>query len=97
MATNDQLSLHAAAKHVCAVAVSGNLSSQSQILKPEYTMAGFNWHDQRGIEGIGFVRTLRTLLTNRLPKMTPDVRGILDKRFAEELRAGQKVNGKLKH
>ncbi|ROT37819.1 cytochrome P450 [Sodiomyces alkalinus F11] len=76
-ATNDQLSLHAAAK---------------EILKPGYTMNGFNWHDQRGIEGIGFVRTLRTLLTNHLPQLTPGVRGIIDRTFAQEVGSGGTVN-----
>ncbi|KAF2114936.1 cytochrome P450 [Lophiotrema nucula] len=77
VATNEQLSLHAAAK---------------DILKPEYTMAGFNWHSQRGIEGIGFVRTLRTLLTNHLPKMTPGVRGIIERTFAAEVGEQGSVN-----
>ncbi|KXX76907.1 Ent-kaurene oxidase [Madurella mycetomatis] len=76
-AANDQLSLHAAAK---------------EILKPEYTMNGFNWHDQRGIEGIGFVRTLRTLLTTHLPKLTPGVRAIIDRTFSEELGSSETVN-----
>ncbi|KAK8085466.1 hypothetical protein PG997_006737 [Apiospora hydei] len=77
-ATNDQLSLHAAAK---------------EILKPGYTMNGFNWHDQRGVEGIGFVRTLRTLLTYHLPQMTPGTRGIIEKTFAREIGTGNSVNG----
>ncbi|KAK4197156.1 Ent-kaurene oxidase [Triangularia verruculosa] len=76
-ASNDQLSLHAAAK---------------EILKPEYTMNGFNWHDQRGIEGIGFVRTLRTLLTTHLPKLTPGVRAIIDRTFADELKNSRSTN-----
>jgi hypothetical protein len=78
-ATNEQLSLHAAAK---------------EILKPKYTMNGFNWHDQRGIEGIGFVRTLRTLLTCHLPQMTPGTRTIIDKTFSESVKPGKgSVNG----
>ncbi|OAQ59556.1 cytochrome P450 [Pochonia chlamydosporia 170] len=76
-ATNEQLSLHAAAK---------------EILKPEYTMNGFNWHDQRGIEGIGFVRTLRTLLTTHLPKLTPGVRTIISQTFANEIKDGKATN-----
>ncbi|KAI1657940.1 cytochrome P450 [Daldinia decipiens] len=76
-ATNDQLSLHAAAK---------------KILMPEYTMNGFNWHDQRGIEGIGFVRTLRTLLTSHLPQLTPGVRVIVDRTFAQELGREGSIN-----
>jgi hypothetical protein len=56
-------------------------------------MNGFNWHDQRGIEGIGFVRTLRTLLTTHLPKLTPGVRAIIDRSFAEELGCTGTANG----
>jgi hypothetical protein len=66
------------------------------MLKPGYTMAGFNWHDQRGIEGTGFVRSLRTLLTNHLPKMTPDVRRLLEQGFTRELaQGGNSLNGRL--
>lgn len=43
------------------------------MLQPLYTMNGFNWFDQRGVEGVGFVRTLRTLLTNNIPKLLPDL------------------------
>ena len=37
-------------------------------------MHGFNWFDRRGTEGVGFVRALRTLLTNNLPTILPDLR-----------------------
>ncbi|KAF2488553.1 cytochrome P450, partial [Lophium mytilinum] len=80
LATNDQLSLHAAAK---------------EILQPEYTMNGFNWHDQRGIEGIGFVRTLRTLLTQHLPQLTPGTRVIIERTFADEVGRGGSINGNI--
>lgn len=63
-----------------------------QVLKPQYTMAGFNWHDIRGVEGTGFVRTLRTLLTNHLPKMTPGVRSIMERGFAQEVGRSGTVN-----
>ncbi|KAI4865980.1 cytochrome P450 [Hypoxylon rubiginosum] len=76
-ASNTELSLHAAAK---------------EILQPSYTMNGFNWHDQRGIEGIGFVKTLRTLLTRHLPQLTPGVRVIIDRTFAQEVGSGNTVN-----
>lgn len=66
----------------------------SQILKPEYTMAGFNWHEQRGVDGIGFVRALRTLLTNHLPNLTSGARDLVDRTFAEEFAKGSTaVNG----
>lgn len=43
------------------------------MLQPVYTMHGFNWFDRRGTEGVGFVRALRTLLTNNLPQILPDL------------------------
>ena len=37
-------------------------------------MTGFSWFDQRGTEGVGFVRALRTLLTNNIPAILPELR-----------------------
>ncbi|KAG8158165.1 hypothetical protein KVR01_011926 [Diaporthe batatas] len=53
------LSLHAASK---------------QLLQPMYTMHDFNWVDGRGYDGVGFIRALRTLLTNNLPEILPDLK-----------------------
>ncbi|KAK9792200.1 putative Cytochrome P450 [Seiridium cardinale] len=64
------LSLNGAAKHM---------------LQPLYTMNGFNWFDRRGVEGVGFVRTLRTLLTNNLPQLLPDLGLLTRLRWAELL------------
>ncbi|KAI1126713.1 cytochrome P450 [Nemania abortiva] len=52
------LSLQAAARHM---------------LQPKYTMHGFSWFDLRGAEGFGVERVIRTLLTNFLPEILPDV------------------------
>lgn len=46
-------------------------------------MHGFNWFDRRGTEGVGFVRALRTLLTNNLPQILPTLGIINHARFAE--------------
>jgi hypothetical protein len=51
---------------------------------------GFNWFDRRGTEGVGFIRALRTLLTNNLPKILPDLTCIIRTRF-QELHAGHPV------
>ncbi|KAF2864676.1 cytochrome P450 [Massariosphaeria phaeospora] len=59
----DQLSLHAVAKEV-----------RSLLLQPKHTMFGFEWRDQRGVEGTGFVRALRSLLTAHLPVLIPELR-----------------------
>jgi hypothetical protein len=36
-------------------------------------MRGFEWKDQRGIEGTGFVRAIRHLLTAELPRLMPNL------------------------
>lgn len=40
-------------------------------------MHGFKWLDERGVEGVGFVRALRTLLTSHLPSILPDLRSVI--------------------
>ncbi|KAI5868246.1 cytochrome P450 [Durotheca rogersii] len=69
------LSLNGAAKHM---------------LQPVYTMNGFNWFDRRGVEGVGFVRTLRTLLTNNIPQLLPDL-GVLTRTCWAELLSKQET------
>ncbi|KAB8076861.1 cytochrome P450 [Aspergillus leporis] len=64
------LSLHAVAK---------------EILQPKHTMHGFEWQDQRGVEGTGFVRALRSRLTAHLPAMLPDLQRIVNGAISEEL------------
>ncbi|KAF4631712.1 hypothetical protein G7Y89_g6427 [Cudoniella acicularis] len=58
-------------------------AASKQMLQPVYTMHGFNWFDRRGTEGVGFVRALRTLLTNNLPQILPDLGVIVRTRFME--------------
>ncbi|KAK3385913.1 cytochrome P450 [Podospora didyma] len=57
-----------------------------EILQPKYTMSSFNWLDKRGAEGTPLIRTLRTMLTNHLPDVLPDIRramsGLLDGMYA---------------
>ncbi|KAK4077104.1 uncharacterized protein Triagg1_4071 [Trichoderma aggressivum f. europaeum] len=69
-----QMSLHAVA---------------TEILQPKYTMYGFEWQDQRGIEGTGFVRALRSLLTSHLPKFQPDLERIVKTSLETGLRDAQ--------
>ncbi|KAF7183663.1 hypothetical protein CNMCM7691_004013 [Aspergillus felis] len=64
------LSLHAVAK---------------EILQPKYTMFGFEWQDQRGVEGTGFVRALRSRLTAHLPILMPGLQRIVETAIADEL------------
>ncbi|KAI1752381.1 cytochrome P450 [Xylaria castorea] len=72
------LSLNGAAKHM---------------LQPIYTMNGFNWFDRRGVEGVGFVRTLRTLLTNNIPQLIPNLGALTRIRWADLIASGKDVDG----
>jgi hypothetical protein len=63
------------------------------MLQPLYTMNGFNWFDKRGVEGVGFVRTLRTLLTNNLPKLLPDLGILTSARWSNLLSEHNVVDG----
>ncbi|KAF2675971.1 putative cytochrome P450, partial [Lentithecium fluviatile CBS 122367] len=66
----NKLSLHAVAK---------------EMLQPKYTMYEFEWKDQRGIEGTGFVRALRSLLTAHLPVLRPVLRTIISENLDEQI------------
>ncbi|KAI2618907.1 cytochrome P450 [Hypoxylon sp. NC1633] len=68
-------------------------AASKQMLQPVYTMHGFNWFDRRGTEGVGFVRALRTLLTNNLPQILPDLSTIIRSRFEELHSTHPVVNG----
>lgn len=57
-------------------------------------MYGFNWFDKRGVEGLGFVRTLRTILTNHLPLLLPALQENLSSRMKEVL-VNHQVKGKF--
>ena len=51
------------------------------MLQPKYTMYGFDWLDRRGIEGIGFVRAIRSLLTSNLPHVLPQIKSTISDNF----------------
>ncbi|GAB1318482.1 Cytochrome P450 monooxygenase AtmP [Madurella fahalii] len=57
-------------------------AAAKEVLQPKYTMTNFNWLDKRGVEGTPLIRTLRTLLTNHLPEILPEIRrsmsGLMD-------------------
>ena len=64
------------------------------MLQPKYTMHGFNWFDRRGTEGVGFVRALRTLLTNNMPFILSDLRVAIVSNFVRMHAEHQIINGK---
>ena len=64
-----------------------------QFLQPKHTMHGFEWKDQRGIEGTGFVRALRTLLTSHLTALAPDLMDTIRDTMNKELTKHAPVAG----
>ena len=48
-------------------------------------MYGFEWKDQRGVEGTGFVRALRSRLTSHLPQFGPEIQRIIRRCLDEAL------------
>lgn len=56
-------------------------------------MHAFNWFDRRGTEGVGFVKALRTMLTNNLPAILPDLSAIIRARFEELHQSHPRVKG----
>lgn len=57
-----------------------------QLLQPKFTMHGFEWRDQRGVEGTGFVRALRSLLTSHLQDFQPDLERLVKDTLEIEFR-----------
>lgn len=49
-------------------------------------MHGFEWQDQRGVEGTGFVRALRSLLTSHLQDFQPDLERLVKDTLEIEFR-----------
>ncbi|QYS95719.1 hypothetical protein H0G86_002994 [Trichoderma simmonsii] len=88
-APSQSLSLHAVAKEVCDAMINTRRPiylTKKQILQPNYTMCGFEVQDHRGIEGTGYVRALRSLLTSHLPKFQPHLEGIVKNALLTGLR-----------
>ena len=56
-------------------------------------MHGFEWKDQRGVEGVGFVRALRSLLTSHLPLVLPSLDAAIADELNAQLRAGKDSDG----
>ncbi|KAL8992990.1 MAG: hypothetical protein Q9169_006680 [Polycauliona sp. 2 TL-2023] len=56
-------------------------------------MHGFEWKDQRGVEGTGFVRALRCLMTSQLPNLLPSLRCTLENEMMAELKQCRTVKG----
>ncbi|KAI1120462.1 cytochrome P450 [Nemania abortiva] len=55
------------------------------MLQPKYTLSGFEWQEQRGVEGTGFVRALRSLLTSHLPYFRAELEKVIRQALQQEL------------
>ena len=55
-------------------------------MQPKYTMCGFEWKNQRGVDGTGFVRALRSILTARLPLLLPKLKISLEEEMSSHLK-----------
>jgi hypothetical protein len=56
-------------------------------------MHSFNWFDRRGTEGVGFVRALRTLLTNNIPQILPNLSILITSSLTDMLAEHPIVDG----
>ncbi|CAO2654954.1 Nn.00g116870.m01.CDS01 [Neocucurbitaria sp. VM-36] len=52
-----------------------------QMFQPAYTMLGHNWLDERGAEGIGYVKAVGTLLPERMREIMPNMRVNIKRSF----------------
>jgi len=64
-----------------------------QFIQPKYTLNGFEWKDQRGVEGTAYVVALHNLLTDRLHELVPKVHAILLKTLKAEIAKSGTKNG----
>ena len=56
-------------------------------------MYGFEWKDQRGVEGTGFVRALRSLLTAHLPSFLPNLSTNIAGSLVSEILLSRRADG----
>ncbi|KAL4917328.1 hypothetical protein BDW62DRAFT_201949 [Aspergillus aurantiobrunneus] len=62
-----------------------SLSLHAVAKEPKYTMLRFEWQHQRGVEGTGFVRALRSRLTAHLPVLLLNLQRLVQDALAFEL------------
>lgn len=64
------------------------------MLQPNYSMHGFNWFDTKATNGTGVIKAVRTLLTNHLPAILPDLRIAISHRLHENIASTRLKTGK---
>ena len=64
------------------------------MFQPAYTMLGHNWLDERGAEGIGYVRAVGTLFPRQLLSIMPDMERLVQESFQAFSNAHLAATGK---
>ena len=67
------------------------------MFQPAYTMLGHNWLDERGAEGIGYVRAVGTLFPRQLQHIMPQMKAITEDSFEGYKRMHGASDGKIIH
>ena len=87
----NKMSLHAGAKevrHRCGSTYTVHIS-----YVPRHTMGGFEWKNQRDVDGIVFVRALRLLLTSNSPTLLPSLDLAVADQFYKRFDKRKQVGG----
>ena len=66
------------------------------MFQPAYTLLGHNWLDERGAEGVGYVRAVGTLFPRQLLNIMPDMQRMIRESFElfleqHNLQAGKSI------
>lgn len=64
------------------------------MFQPAYTMLGHNWLDERGAEGIGYVKAVGTLLPERMREIMPNMRVNIKRSFDRIFSKVESTTGK---
>lgn len=65
------------------------------MFQPAYTMLGHNWLDERGVEGVGYIRAVGTLFPRELTNTMPDMERLIRHSFEAFAEANKSQTGKL--
>ena len=60
---------------------------------PTYTMNGFNWHDHRGKDNLGFIRALKGMSMEYLPARVPSFMCLVEQQMTQIMATYKKVGG----
>ncbi|KAI1120565.1 cytochrome P450 [Nemania abortiva] len=87
-------------QHIAEVRKAGRdelsmFGATKQMFQPAYTMLGHNWLDERGAEGIGYVRAVGTLFPRQLLHIMPDMQGIVRESVEAFALAHEAAHGNL--